>query len=99
MLALTFAGDSSESSTAVVVGEYGNVIDHAILGRGGRIGKSVLDEVMNNVVKIFSHNLSVDVIVMNTGLMNQTITIQKEIAKRIEDFCVSFMVWLWFFCD
>lgn len=43
---------------------------------------------MNNIKKIFMNNPSIDVIIMNTALHNQTIELQKRINEEIQDCCV-----------
>lgn len=43
---------------------------------------------MNNINKIFMNNPSIDVIIMNTALQNQTIELQKRINEKIQDCCV-----------
>ena len=47
-----------------------------------------MDSFMNNIKKIFMNNPSIDVIIMNTALQNQTIELQKRINEKIQDCCV-----------
>ena len=88
VLALAFQSEATVSSTAVIVNEFGSVVDHIILGKGGRINKTEMDGFMNNIEKIFTNNPSIDVVIMNTALQNQTLELQKRINERIEDCCV-----------
>lgn len=88
MLALALESNPSTSSTAVIVNENGVVVDQLILGKGGRINKNEMDGFLNNVDKIFTNNTSIDVIILNTALQNQTIELQKKINEKIDEICV-----------
>lgn len=51
-----------------------------------------MDGFLNNIEKIFANNASIDVIIMNTALQNQTIELQKRINEKIEENCVCWDV-------
>lgn len=89
VLALAMESEPTNSSIGVVVNENGVVVDHLILGRGGRINKNDMEGFLQNVGKIFSNNSSIDVIILNTALQNQTTVLQKQISEKIGEICVS----------